>query len=454
MKEDIRSKDGKRKLYFTVDMQKFIYYNLDPKTTCDIILKENKAQIQMKFPNENLDNYDFFLIDLKGMKKGQTNTTKVRVDNEILLYYFLQNPKTILCFLQKNQVKHESNIKAKNKNKNKEEEKNLKQDKIKEMKKNYLTDKVLDNIFNNKTLFLYNYDSKSFVKLKANLNEKQLTIHGKNEIIIYIQDITTIAYCSSKDPRIEILLVKDNSKLPYYMIITTTESQYIIGFKSEEKKKDWEAKLNLVIDNYRNFTTDIDFTMNIKDLEKDIISNENNIILNSLNLNNYFNNNEKRKIFYSIFQDKKIPELIEKINSYRNSINQNNYKNAMDELYNILIMVNQNNDQKESNKKSKLTEIINKEKFNSFHNIYQSANNSNNADDVKKILNINLFDEIISNLSNTYINPALNNFEEDFKKPSQTIDKTDSRKVVQSLPTHYFMKLFDINSNDSFLELK
>ena len=42
MKEDIKPKDGKRKLYFTIDMQNFISYNLEQKTNCEIIFEENK----------------------------------------------------------------------------------------------------------------------------------------------------------------------------------------------------------------------------------------------------------------------------------------------------------------------------------------------------------------------------------------------------------------------------
>ena len=45
MKEDIKPKDGKRKLYFTIDMQNFISYNLEPKTTCELLFEANKNLI-------------------------------------------------------------------------------------------------------------------------------------------------------------------------------------------------------------------------------------------------------------------------------------------------------------------------------------------------------------------------------------------------------------------------
>ena len=444
MKEDIKPKDGKRKLYFTIDMQSFILYNLNKKTTCEIILKENKEQIQRKIPNVNLDDYDFFLIDLKSIKKNQTNTTKVRVLPNMQIYDLLQNQKTILCFLQKNQAKNEANMKTNNNKKIDLDEKERKKvDKIKEMKKNYLNNKICDIIYTDK-IFLYDYNNNIFNKLKASLSEKQLTIHGKSEITIYIQDIKTIKYCDSNDSMLSVLLVNSGSKPPFFMIITTNDTQHIIGCKAKDRQMAWKSKLDILMSNYKNFTTDIDFSENIKDLKRYITSYENNIIindkrsnelddLNKLNelfelnddLNNYFNDIENKKKFYSLFEDKKIPEIIENIYIYRNCINKKEYGNALNYLYNILCMINS---QKDTNKKSTINEIINKEKFNVLCKIYNDVNNTKN----KNLLNINLFDEILS----------------DFKNKGKNL-----RSDVQKLPTCYFMKLLDMNYNNSFLEI-
>ena len=100
MKEDIKPKDGKRKLYLTIDMQNYILYNFDEKTTCESILKENQKLISSKLSSMNnninidLNNYDFFLIDLKNIKKPISGSiTKIKINNCKNLFNFLQNPK-------------------------------------------------------------------------------------------------------------------------------------------------------------------------------------------------------------------------------------------------------------------------------------------------------------------------------------------------------------------------
>ena len=159
MKEDIKSKDGKRKLYFSLDMQNFITYVLDPKTTCKTILEKNKTSIESKisqlYKNKKIDLsiFDFFLIDLKEIKKSQGNfLPKIKLDNNIYIYNFLQNPKTILCFMEKIPINLEQKININIEDKLKTENK-----KFEEMKIKYLNDKQIDNFFVNKTIFIYDY---------------------------------------------------------------------------------------------------------------------------------------------------------------------------------------------------------------------------------------------------------------------------------------------------------
>ena len=149
MRESIKSKDGKRKLYFSLDMKNFITYLLDQNTTCDKIYQDNNSSIESKLSELNnkkaidLSNFDFFLIDLKEIKKTQGYfLQKIKLNRNILIYNFLQNQKTILCFLPTNPINQETVIKTiEDKTKNSNE-------RLLEMKKKYLKDKIVDNIFN------------------------------------------------------------------------------------------------------------------------------------------------------------------------------------------------------------------------------------------------------------------------------------------------------------------
>ena len=244
MKEDVKTRDGKRRLYFTIDMTQFILYSLEKNTTCNSIFDANKNSIEAKLNimNKNskpdLNNYDFFLVDLKGMKKSEVNNTatKIRISRNLYVYNVLQNQKTILCFLQKNPINRDLIIKSRNKipdNKNNI----LSNEQLLGIRKNYLNNKQVEDFFTNKTIFLYNYESHTYAKLKANLSEKKLTIHGKLEKNILIQDILSNIYCDSNNPMVNSILIASGFKPPYYVIIKTNEEQLIIGLKNEKMEK-------------------------------------------------------------------------------------------------------------------------------------------------------------------------------------------------------------------------
>ena len=331
MKEDIKPKDGKRRLYFTIDMQNFISYNLEFRTTCRSIFEANKNLIFSKLceinnnMKEDLNNYDFFFIDLKGIKKSQTSLqTKIKINWDLYIFQFLQNPKTILCFLKKSLKNNDSRMKARN---------NILEDKINitdneklvQMKKKYLINKECEDFYTNKSVFLYNYDNKSYIKLKANLSEKQLTIHGKIDKIILIQDINSKSYCDKTNPMVNSLYNTGGYTPPYYMIFKTNDEQIILGLKNEEKLKKWRDGMDFVLTNYKNYTNDIDFKININNLKGNISENEKNIIEDSLIYENWLKNKEKKKIFYVLFEDKKLAQLIENIFIYQSLVGVNNF---------------------------------------------------------------------------------------------------------------------------------
>lgn len=460
MKEDIKTKDGKRKLYFTIDMLNFIPYNLEKNTTCAVIFETNKNSIitKLNILNKNskidLDNYDFFLVDLKGIKKGEGNPlTKIRINRNLYISNILQNPKTILCFLQKNKINKDLKIKSRNKildNKSNI----LSNEKLLEIRNNYLNNKQIEDFYTNKTIFLYNYDNHTYTKLKANLSEKKLTIHGKIEKNILIQDILSNTYCDLNNPLVNSLYITSGFKPPYYIIIKTNDEQIIIGLKNDKKWKKWMEGMDSVIANYKNFINDIDLKINTNNLKKDISENEKNIIEDALIYENLLKNKEKKKIFYSLFEDKKLAKLIEDIFIYKSLIESNNFNKGIVKLYEILDMINKNN--KEETQLSNISTIINKERLFKYADIYNKANDLiklKNLDGLKIILKRDLFDDSLIDLNKLYIIPNLNKYKEEFEKISQTNNKSEIRKNIQSLIGYYFMKFYQLNEKNSFLEL-
>ena len=459
MKEEIKPKDGKRRLYLTLDMQSFIPYTLEEKTTCESIFNEHKKSISSKLSsmnnNQNIDlnNYDFYLIDLKNIKRPLSGpVTKIKLNIYINVYNFLQNPKTILCFLQKNNVNIEEKIAERQKNlENKISV--LNNDELIQTRNNYLLNKTSEDFFTNKTIFLFNYQNNTLIKSKGNLSEKQLTIHGKIDKIILIKDIKSIMYCDKDNPMITILCIPSSSSLPFYIIIKTNDEQVIIGLKNDDKNNKWKAGLEFVMANYKNFTTDLDYQVNINNMIKNISENEKRIIEDTLIYENLLKHVDKKKIFYSMFEDKKIAKLIEDMYIYQNSINNNNYKDAIIKLYEILDMINKNNAEKNPEKKSKISEIITKERLIKYLDIYNKVNELTNKENIKNLLKDDLFEDSILYLNKLYIIPCLKKYKEEFSKLSQTNKKSNIRKNIQSLISFFLLKIYEMKEQNSFLEL-
>lgn len=454
MKEDIKPRDGKRKLYFSIDLQHFITYSLDANTTCRIILDINKSQIESKLiklqknSKVDLSDYDFYLIDLKEIKKSQGYfLSRIKLNRNIQIFNFLQNPKTILCFLPKIQNENQNLVNNKS-----EYRLNIDNEKLKEMKKNYLNDKQVENFFVNKTIFLYDFDTKIYNKLKGNLSEKQFTIHGKPDTIIYIQDIASIQYCDMKNPIVEALIVKSGFKPPFNIILKTDENQWILGLKNEQKLNKWRNGFNFVFINLNFFKNDINFRMEMNDLKNAICQKEKEIINTPFDSDNFLKNKFKKKLFYKHFPDKKIAKLVDDIFIYKEFIKNSNFNQALIKLNEIL----QNNKDENKNTKSKIGKIITDEKISKLKDIYNKANdimNEENKVPIKELLKDDLFNDIFEELNKLYISPFLIKYNEEINDLEQINSESNLKKSIESLMASNCLDIYDIKNIDSLLDL-
>ena len=451
MKEYVKPKDGKRKLYLSLDMQNFISYTLDQNTTCDMIYESNKGLIEKELQkinnNSNIDltNFDFFLVDLKEIKKsGGYFISKIKLNRNILIYNFLQNPKTILCFMQKTPHNPDQGFKRF------EDKHQINNEKLLEMKTKYLNDKQVENFFVNKTIFLYDYKAKIYNKLKGNLSEKQFTIHGKTDTIIYIQDILSFTPCDLKHPLIDILTVKSGYKPPFYIVMRSEENQWIIGFKNEEKLKQWKNGFDFVLINLNFFMNDINFNIEINNLKSSIVQKESKAINDPIKINNLVNNKYKKVILYKYTKDKKILKLVEDILAYKKLILSEDYDKGTKKYKEICECIKEEN----KNNKSSINKIISNERISEYLNIYNAINNlpkGENKDDLKNLLKVDLFDNIFEEINKTYINPLLNKINEEissFDTNNESTVKKHMENIISSQCLfNYRMEL------DSFLEL-
>ena len=455
MKEDVKPKDGKRKLYFSLDMHNFITYTLDQKTTCETIYKTYKNDILAKFrklynnPNMDLTNFDFYIIDLKEIDKFQGNfISRIKLNWKIYIYNFLQNQKTILCFMQK--IPFSQNLPI---NRAPDNQMKIYNQKLEEMKKSYLNAKQIDNFFVNKTVFLYDYKSKVYNKYKANLSEKQFTIHsGKTDTIIYIQDITSIEYFNSKHPVIDALTVVSGYKPAYFIVLKNDENQWVIGLKNEEKLKKWRKGFDFVFNNLNFFITDINFNIQINNFKNSIAQNEIKIITDPINVDNLINIKLRKILFYKDIKDSKTLQLVEDILTYKKMILSEDYNKAKEKLNEII----ENNKEENKNKNSNIGEILTDEKIIEFKELYKKVNENSkeeNKEQLKDLLKLDIFDKVLEEINKFEINPYINKCNEEISKYETTNNESNTKKNMANLISYNCLKKNKMYKLDSFLEL-
>ena len=455
MKEYVKTKDGKRKLYLSnssLDFQHFVTYTLEQNTTCEIIFENNKIAIKSKFQelfkNTNIDltNFDFFLVDLKEIKKTPGYfVSKIKVNWNILIYNFLQNPKTILCFMPKHPIKEDKGIKRI------KEKYQMNNDELLEMKKNYLNGKQVDNFLINQTIYLYDYITKIYTKLNGNLSEKQFTIHGKTDIIIYIQDILSIKYVDVNHPFIDILTVNSGYKPPFYIIMKTEENQWIIGLKNEEKLKKWMNGFDFVLINLRSFMNDINFNIELNDLKNSIAQKESRVISDPIKIDNLADDKYKKFILYKYVKDKKILKLIEDILLYKKIILSDNNENSINIFNEIIKNIKSEN----TNKNSPIGKIMTNERISQFIDISNKLNEiakGENKEEIKNILKIDLFDKIFDEINQKYINPLLVKLNNEISLCDYT-NESNNKKYMEGIISHNCLHNYKMEKMDSFLEL-
>ena len=454
MKEDVKPKDGKRKLYFSLDMQNFILYTLDQKTTCDKIMESNKNAIISKFtklynnPNVDLTNFDFYLIDLKELKKIQGKfISRIKLNRSLNIYNFLQNPKTILCFMPIIPKNQDQSIKRIT-----EDKSHLNNKQYEEMKNKYLNDKQIDNFFVNKTVFVYDFEHKIHNKLKANLSIKQFTIHSKPETIIYIQDIASINYYDAKHPLFSALTVKSGYKPPYYIALKTDENQWMIGLKTEEKLKKWKKGFDFVFINMKCFKDDINYNIEMNNLSNSIAQKEGKIINAPMDIDNFMNNKYRKILLYKHIKDKKALELIEDISSYKKLILSKDFNKATDKLNEIIAK----NKEANKNKKSNVGKILQPEKITEFKDLYNKAQEiikSNNKDTLRDLLKPDLFDNVFNELVKFDINPFLDKLKKEISEFNDIEDESNIKNNMEMLVSYNCFKNYKMENLESFLDL-
>ena len=326
----------KRKLYFDKEEKIFLEFNLEPNTTCQKIYEENRENIIeiIKSLNKNVsknfdldieldeDNYYFVLIQPKDKnekeKQKENRILPTVMDLKLKLKdniynIILNNPKSILCFLEKNKSKI-------NLRKNARSLFVLEKDIYEDTQDSKLQDNTVKENFSQEilfknTVFLYEMKNQNFIKKDIVIDFEKVAFNKENKYI-YINKIKKFKYFIYGSEEFKEHQIKGDKMFGYIMIDINEDESYLFGHKKENIYRKLCNALKCSINNYRISLIDIQVDNDIYSNKSSLFAIYHLIIDNCFLIKEILSNNEKRKIFIDVFPEKKIGEIIDKILDY------------------------------------------------------------------------------------------------------------------------------------------
>lgn len=462
----------KRILYLDRESINTILFDLEYNTTCENVFNEHKksiAEIMNAAYKKNLDECEFLIMENKINRKIDDipSLMKFKIKPTTKLYNLLNCRRNNLFFLPKKKKIREERLKARNEN-------IITESCFELYNTNYFSDKNIEEYLSKGIFYLYDPIKQIFNKEKGSVDKQKITIYKSNtnkELIeIIIKDIVKDLYYS------ETSLLADDKDLPikgdkpkfFIQIITKTDTYFFGQFK-ENIQIQWENAIKKAITKYNNFNIDLNLNININSSKTGLYAIHHSIMDNCFVLSKILSNEEKRKMFLSIFTDKKICSIIINILTYKSLIKRNEYLEAWMCFKEILTYIDSYNTKAQPPNPSptmeKIIKMFSKEKVDIYKKVSEDANenvkkiNMVNASldlfktEMKKALNDilkeELFDDIINNLYKLCILPFFKEVKDSLQKSTVPTEKPLIRQKFQLLLALYFNKIFN-NSSDNF----
>ena len=493
MSNQEKKNENNKKFFFYLDREKLnaIQFTLDTNTTSDYLLSKNKDILINRIDSLyklKIEDCNFLIIEAKtNMKKDDIpSLMELRVNKKTKIYNYLQNPKNNLYFLPKNKSNLSDRQKARDKF-------YLVENGYEEVETNYFLTKPTEEYLSKAVFYLYDNDKQVLTKEKGSVDKNKITIlkNGNRDTIeIYIRDIIRALYYSetSQAPYRKNLPIKGDRPKFYIEIQTNNKTYFFTHFK-DNLYLQWENAIKTAITKYNNFNLELNINIKINAIKSSLFATLHSIIDNCYSINKILFSNEKRKIFFSDFPDKKMGAIISNIIRYKDLIKKNQYLDTWMRFKEILTYIesfsnlNNKNENKNENENENKIIILEEDKINDISNINHINNLftderikkyreiSESADEnVKKIkieesslflfqnelksalsniLKEDLFDDIFYYLYKLYVVPYFEEFKKIIKQGSIPTEKPLVRQKLQFLLALYFNKIIcNISIND------
>jgi len=463
-KENINTQDGKRNLYFDRERENFIKFGLVVGTTCSYILKNYKEDIinKLKEINRqeevNLNNYSFFIVELianKYEKKQTLIDLKINMEDSSL-FNILQNRQLILCFLPV----EKSDISLRKKFRDILEISYTPDNLIKEAEVNNVKNKDKNEIITylDKTIIHYYNEKNSFSKEKIKVTEKEITIfYGKEIKNTSIKDIKSKKLITSSEEKDIQKFFKDytiNGYKPKYCIeiISGNEQKLLIGRNTLQHFETLVKAIDIACVNFKNYFVDNFINMEMTNETNGILYTTNYISQSCFTINDLLINKEKRTILLEDFSETYLKDIVNNIMEYKVFFKKKKYSKAISRIKNILEIVNEKMTKEE---KDKYEKIISKELIEKLVEINNKINEiwnfddilvdrkDNNINELKKIIDMNLFDKLLLEIKDEYI----------IKHYDKVKSEIKLNNKLKLLLAKYFLKINKLDSEQNCIYL-
>ena len=463
-KENINTQDGKRNLYFDRERENFIKFGLVVGTTCSYILKNYKEDIinKLKEINRqeevNLNNYSFFIVELIANKYERKQTLidlKINMEDSSL-FNILQNRQLILCFLPV----EKSDISLRKKFRDVLEISYTPDNLIKEAEVNNVKNKDKNEIITylDKTIIHYYNEKNSFSKEKIKVTEKEITIfYGKEIKNTSIKDIKSKKLITSSEEKDIQKFFKDytiNGYKPKYCIeiISGNEQKLLIGRNTLQHFETLVKAIDIACVNFKNYFVDNFINMEMTNETNGILYTTNYISQSCFTINDLLINKEKRTILLEDFSETYLKDIVNNIMEYKVFFKKKKYSKAISRIKNILEIVNEKMTKEE---KDKYEKIISKELIEKLVEINNKINEiwnfddilvdrkDNNINELKKIIDMNLFDKLLLEIKDEYIIKHYDKLKSEIKLNNK----------LKLLLAKYFLKINKLDSEQNCIYL-
>ena len=439
-------------LYFDRTRYYFIEFDLEKIKTCNQIYDALKIHIDKIIQGlyKNLQGLNFKFIVISSKLYGKNDNfplTEIEINREFILTDLLQSNQYNLYYLPQFDYDNKINMR-KNKLNDQNENKNL-------------INKDIESYLNNEGIYYFDKALVQFIYGKGFIDEQKfIFIAKKNKVEISIEQIDKEEYYENQIP---LSLQVFKTKCPNYIIeIRQNNTTNIFGLYRQRSYLMWKNAISLAKIKNKNRADDTKLNNYIYTKTCLLFLNFNSIPDKCLVINQILENPEKRRIFFEVFDDKKIADITTNIFNYKINIKNKDFIGALACLKQINFYLDFNNVDSEKDKEieiekyksifpDKLIEHF-KTTLTNVNDLFSKTVNKgeNINNNLKDILTMDLFDKLYIKIYDLYILPFFQEFKQTLRKEYNFDQKPQVIKKLHLLLSKYTINFFGLNDIDKF----